>query len=112
MPDFLQTMNSDTLELFPDLVGRSSVQRTTGLLPSQKLEELVSAGYVTATLPISFDQVQPSSIDLRFGPVAYRVPASFLPGKHNTVCNKLKALAVEEIHISSPTLFETNSVYI
>ena len=105
-------MSRDTLALFPDLVDRAPVQHTTGLLPSQKLEELISAGYVSASPPILPDQVQPSSIDLRFGPVAYRLPASFLPGKNSTVCQKLTELAVQEIDLAAGALFETNSVYL
>ena len=33
-----------------------------------------------ATAPFDPDQIQPASLDLRLGEVAYRVRASFLPG--------------------------------
>ena len=35
------------------------------------------------------DQIQPASLDLRLGEVAYRVRASFLPGPDKTVDDRL-----------------------
>ena len=53
---------------------------TTGVLPGQAIRELVASGALTATLPVTDAQVQPASLDLRLGQVAYRVRASFLGG--------------------------------
>jgi dCTP deaminase len=41
---------------------------------------------------ISQDQIQPASIDLRLGDVAYPVDASFLPGRGKRVLEKMKEL--------------------
>jgi dCTP deaminase len=41
---------------------------------------------------ISPDQIQPASIDLRLGDFAYRVDASFLPGKGIRVLDKMREL--------------------
>jgi dCTP deaminase len=51
-------------------------------------QEIVSEGIFAAggILP---DQIQPASIDLRLGDFAYRVDASFLPGKGVRVLDKL-----------------------
>ena len=38
---------------------------TTGILPSQSIEELIAAGHMTGTPAIAPDQIQPSSLDLR-----------------------------------------------
>src|SRR5947207_1706192 len=54
--------------------------RTTGIIPSQGIRELIRSEEVTSLSPIAPDQVQPASIDLRLGARAYRVQASFLPG--------------------------------
>ncbi len=105
-------MSNDVLALFPWNLSRNRQANTTGLLPSQKLEELILSGYVTAAVPITNDQIQPSSIDLRLGPKAYRVPASFLPGKLSTVTNKLHDLTIEELDISTPTVLEKTFAYI
>lgn len=87
-------------------------QFTTGLLPSQKLSEAIEAGYIRASRPILPDQIQPSSIDLRLGPIAYRVSASFLPRADTTVANKLNDLVIETIDLSEPAVLETGNVFI
>ena len=61
-------------------------ERSTGLLPAQMLRAAVpGGGEVLASEPIGDDQIQPASIDLRLGEVAYRVRASFLPGARASV---------------------------
>jgi dCTP deaminase len=104
-------MNSVAFSLFPEILGEPLI-RTTGLLPSHLLEDLVSAGHVKGTTPISPDQIQPSSIDLRLGAVAYRVRASFLPSQYATVERKLRDLEIGQLDLSKPALLERGSVYI
>ena len=64
----------------------------TGILPCQKIGEMVANGEVapvgilSAILP---DQVQPASIDLRLGEYAYPIDASFLPGKGRKVMQRI-----------------------
>ncbi len=105
---------SDTLALFPDLVASQQPNdaRTTGILPSQRLEDLVAAGYIRAASPISPAQVQASSIDLRLGSVGYEVCASFLPSVNATVEKKLHELKLKEIDLKKPALLEKGRVYI
>ena len=87
--------------------------RTTGILPSQELERLVKATKEIRFLePIQDDQYQPASLDLRLGSVAYRVRASFLPGKEATVKNKLEDLAIHEMDITNGAVLERGCVYI
>lgn len=88
------------------------VTHSTGLLPSQKLAEAIEAGYLRSVTPILPDQIQPSSIDLRLGPVAYRVPASFLPRKDITVAEKLSGLILETIDLTKPALLSRDRIYI
>lgn len=65
----------------------------TGILPSQKIKEMLSNGEIKAVLrSIDHDQVQPASIDLRLGDYAYPVDTSFLPGKEVRVLEKMKQL--------------------
>ena len=87
--------------------------RTTGILPSQELEHLVRVTReIRSTEPIQDDQYQPASLDLRLGSVAYRVRASFLPGKDATVKNKLEDLAMHEMDITHGAVLERGCVYI
>ncbi|PYV29072.1 MAG: hypothetical protein DMG24_00180, partial [Acidobacteria bacterium] len=53
-------------------------RRTTGILPSQEIRELMRTGKIRSAAPISDDQIQPATLDLRLGKVAHRVQASFL----------------------------------
>ena len=90
-----------------------AVARTTGILPSQELERLVKVTREIRFLePIQDGQYQPASLDLRLGPVAYRVRASFLPGKEATVRNKLDELAMHEMDITNGAVLERGCVYI
>src|SRR5580765_4915083 len=71
--DFDRMTEAPEGELFP-LPGND---RSTGLWPSQALRGAVMLGHeIMATEPIGDDQIQPASIDLRIGEVAYRVRAS------------------------------------
>src|SRR5437016_13102737 len=105
-------MSANNFALFPELLSRPPDSRTTGVLPSQRLEDFISAGHIRASAPISADQIQPSSIDLRLGPIAYHVDASFLPNSNYTVHRKLQDLTRGEIDLSEPALLQIGNVYI
>jgi len=100
--------------LFPELEKdlQSFADVTTGILPSQEVENLVASGAVTSSAPISADQIQPASIDLRLGSVAHRVRASFLPGRTSSVSGKIEDLRMHDIDISRPAVLEKGCVYI
>ena len=51
-----------------------------GVLPDSALKEMIARGELTASEPVIPEQIQPASLDLRLGRVAYRVRASFLAG--------------------------------
>src|SRR5579875_273598 len=86
---------------------------TTGLLPSQMLREAVALGReIRAAEPITEDQIQPASLDLRLGEVAYRVRASFLPGARASVADKLEHMSMHRIDLTGGAVLERNCVYI
>src|ERR1700751_6082200 len=86
---------------------------TTGLFPSQMLREAVALGHeIQSPEPIGDDQIQPASIDLRLGEVAYRVRASFLPGPRATVRDKLDLLSMHTIDLTRGAVLEKDCVYI
>jgi dCTP deaminase len=82
------------------------------VLASQEIAELIRNGKVLASPAISEEQIQPASVDLRLGEVAYRVRASFLPNKRALLEPKIREFQVEEIDLRSPALLNRNSVYI
>jgi dCTP deaminase len=86
---------------------------STGILPSHVLKRLIAAGReVTASEDFTAAQIQPASIDLRLGPKAYRVRASFLPGPHATVEQKLASVFMHEVDLTNGAVLETGCVYI
>ena len=63
-----------------------------GILTDRMIAEMTQAGHILPSAPFADDQVQPASLDLRLGPIAYRVRASFLPGPGATVAQRIKDL--------------------
>ncbi|MCA1838494.1 MAG: 2'-deoxycytidine 5'-triphosphate deaminase, partial [Actinobacteria bacterium] len=105
-------MNEFKPYLFPELLNDlKGLSFTTGIFPSQKINMLVEDKKIWADGGVEEAQIQPSSIDLRLGPVAWRVQASFLPGKNSTVEAKAKDLIMTEIDLTRPTVFEKDCIY-
>jgi len=67
-----------------------------GLLPREKIELMARRRMILAESGIESEQFQPASLDLRFGALAYRVRASFLPGRRHSVQDWLRALECDE----------------
>lgn len=85
-----------------------------GILPSQEIAALVDTGKVCADDPIGEDQIQPSSLDLRLGTEAYRIRASFLPGKSTTLMQQARTngMLTETIDISTDAVLQPNAIYV
>lgn len=98
--------SSTTLQTNPGLCD------SIGVLPYQALVRLIHSGHIKATQPIDESQIQPASIDLRLGAIAYRVRASFLPGKDNTVRQRIDGLTMHEFDLSEGAVLERDCVYI
>jgi dCTP deaminase len=109
-------MNQIVPDLFPTQPAPDPAvkehRRTTGLLPSQDIRQLIAGGRIHAAHKIAEEQLQPASLDLRLGPVAYRVRASFLPGENCRVAGKIDGVLMHEIDLSRPTVLERGCVYI
>ena len=85
--------------------------RATGILPYQALAAAVRAGEVSAVREMEAVQIQPSSLDLRLGAVAYRIRASFLPGPDTAVLEKLARYGMHEIDLSEGAVLEKGCAY-
>ena len=83
-----------------------------GILPVQAIRVLISAGALKSSEPLDKGQLQPASVDLRLGPKAYRVRASFLPGPGGMVAAKLDDLKLHEFDITNGAVLETGCVYV
>src|SRR5262245_65855516 len=67
-----------------------------GILPDHMIEALAEQGAILPAYDFVPGQVQPASLDLRLGEVAYRVRASFLPGPRTTVAQRIDELKLHE----------------
>jgi dCTP deaminase len=83
-----------------------------GILPDRMIAAMADAGLILPAYPFVESQIQPASLDLRLGDVAYRVRASFLPGPGATVAERIDELKLHEIDLTDGAVLETNCVYI
>ena len=84
----------------------------TGILPDADIAALFSEGALKTERPLDDNQIQPASLDLRLGNIAYRVRASFLPGPRHLVADKLERLKLHEFSLNAGAVLETGCVYI
>jgi dCTP deaminase len=98
---------------------KKSVVNAAGVLSYQALKKAIrKKGVFSGTAPITEDQIQPASLDLRLGPKAYRLVSSFLP-EDLDVMDKLhtpdvygSGLVMYEADISNGGILEKGHVYL
>jgi dCTP deaminase len=84
-----------------------------GLFARQKIKAMVGRKMIVSPQTIDESQFQPASLDLRLGKEAYRVRASFLPGRGRTVIEQLESLKPERISLTGEgAVLEKGIVYI
>lgn len=84
----------------------------TGIFSARMIADLNAAGAIKTSKPFDDDQVQPASLDLRLGNIAYRVRASFLPGPGSSVQERINELKLHEIDLTIGAVLERGCVYI
>jgi dCTP deaminase len=82
-----------------------------GILPDRMIAALAADGGILPATEFVPDQIQPASLDLRLGDIAYRVRASFLPGS-TTVAQRIDELKLHEFALTDGAVLETGCVYI
>lgn len=85
---------------------------TTGVLPAQAIRALIASGGITAAPTVIDAQVQPASLDLRLGTVAYRVRASFLAGHGRSVAERLAEFEMHRVDLTKGAVLEKGCVYV
>jgi dCTP deaminase len=100
----------ETTPLFSEMAR--SEPRRSGILPSQEIRELIRNGKIRSHTDIPDAQVQPASIDLRLGSVAYQVKASFIPNGTFPVGPKITQLLLREIDLRHPAVLSPGHVFI
>jgi len=84
------------------------------LLVDSEFEALLGEAIRTSdeAAPVSTAQIQPASLDLRLGKLAYRMRAGFLPGGVS-VAERIERLAIAELSLEgSGAVFEKGLVYL
>ncbi len=84
----------------------------TGVLPSQTIETMLTSGAIRTECPPVEGQIQPASLDLRLGSIAYRVRASFLTGQSRSVAERLEEFEMHRIDLSAGAVLEKGCVYV
>lgn len=83
-----------------------------GVLPDSQIGELILAGAVAADQEVVSEQVQPASLDLRLGEVAYRVRASFLAGGGRKVADRIAEFEMHQVDLTPGAVLEKGCVYV
>ncbi|MEL7166140.1 MAG: 2'-deoxycytidine 5'-triphosphate deaminase [Pseudomonadota bacterium] len=84
----------------------------TGVLSDSGIEDLIASGALAARSPILPEQIQPASLDLRLGQVAYRVRASFLAGHGRRVSDRLAEFEMHRVDLTDGAVLEKGCVYV
>src|SRR5690349_6786368 len=105
-PDKNQTSLFDAVE------EGTAPEFPTGILAAQHIDALVARRWIEVSSPLEADQVQPASIDLRLGKIAYEVSASFLPGMNGRVNSRVQDLLIREVSLTPSAVLRRNSIYI
>ncbi len=83
-----------------------------GVLPDSAIRDLIQSGAISADPAIIPEQIQPASLDLRLGTVAYRLRASFLAGRGQRVMDRLADLQMHQMDLTQGTVLERGCVYL
>src|SRR5204863_9622683 len=87
-----------------------------GVLPDHELRAAVEAGWIMARAALADEQFQPASLDLRLGPVAYQLRASFLPYRES-VRERLESssnndIVIDRVALEGGATLQRGSVYL
>ncbi len=83
-----------------------------GILPESQLVAAFDKKQISVAEPLLDGQIQPASLDLRLGARAWRIQASFLPGRGQTVMDKIDKFSMYELDLTQGAVLETGCVYI
>lgn len=83
-----------------------------GVLPDSILRKAISQGWICASNPIPEVNIQPASLDLRLGKVAYRLQSSFLPSGKPVMKSLQDYQLGPEISLAGGAVLEKNRPYL
>ena len=87
--------------------------RRPGVLPAQSLRDAIAAEWIRSDLyRIPSSSVQPASLDLRLGDVAWALRCSFLPDAGSKVEEKIADIAFQRIDLRDGATLERDRPYL
>jgi dCTP deaminase len=93
--------------------GASGPGSAHGVFPSQALAQAIEREWVSSgEYRIRPEAIQPASIDLRLGDVAWALRCSFLPDVESTVEEKMEGLAFQRIDLRDGAVLERDRPYL
>ncbi|MGB1624757.1 MAG: 2'-deoxycytidine 5'-triphosphate deaminase [Candidatus Puniceispirillaceae bacterium] len=92
--------------------NQTSSSAKDGILPESQLVTAFDKKQISVAEPLLDGQIQPASLDLRLGARAWRIQASFLPGRGQTVMDKIDKFSMYELDLTQGAVLETGCVYI
>ena len=92
--------------------NQTSSSAKDGILPENQLVTAFDKKQISVAEPLLDGQIQPASLDLRLGARAWRIQASFLPGRGQTVMDKIDKFSMYELDLTQGAVLETGCVYI
>ena len=84
----------------------------TGVLADRAIRAMIADGAIAADPTITDAQIQPASLDLRLGAVAYRMRASFLAGRGRSVAGRIAEFEMHRIDLTRGAVLEKGCVYV
>ncbi len=84
----------------------------TGVLPDSAIRRMLADGSLSADPAVIDAQIQPASLDLRLGKLAYRVRASFLAGRGRKVAERIPEFEMHRVDLSQGAVLEKGCVYL
>jgi dCTP deaminase len=97
--------------LLPLDIPEDNLSLTAGILPAQWIKRLFDRDQIGGK-PLAPGQIQPASLDLRLGRIAYKIHASFLPGTNSSVRKRVEQLTSYELDLSTPQVLTRGAVYL
>ena len=83
-----------------------------GVFVDWQLAEFKKRGVINSDYELAEEQFEPNSMDLRVGPVAYRISASFLPTESTVQARLDEGLRQYELDLTEGAILERNSIYL
>lgn len=94
-------------------LGATQTGPGAGVFPSQALSEAIEREWVSSgDYRIRPEAIQPASIDLRLGDVAWALRCSFLPDVDSSVEEKMEGLAFQRIDLRDGAVLERDRPYL